>query len=225
MNKKFYANLEDDGENVVSTFKDKLEFLTREVGANNKVLEVGCNDGYVGSIFLQGNNDVYGIDIVKEKLVLAQKRGLKVKECDIENEQFPYPQDYFDVVILGDVIEHVFDTDSLMEKCKRVLKKDGKLIITTPNVASLGRRIMLLLGMNPFLEFSSKFPPVEGYPAVGHIRYYTLSTLCFQLDHHGFKDISIQGGTIISFPMLFKFIYLFRNFASFFPHLMCTARK
>lgn len=225
MNKKFYKNLEDDGENVVSAFKDKLDFLVREVGFNKKVLEVGCNDGYVGALLLKGSNDVYGVDIVKEKLLLAQNRRLKVKECDIENDQFPYPQDYFDVVILGDVIEHIFDTDLLLEKCKKILKKGGKLIVTTPNVASLGRRIMLLLGLNPFLEFSSKFPPVKGYPAVGHIRYYTLSTLKFQLTYHGFKDISVEGGTIISFPMPLKLIYLLRSFSSFFPHLMCTARK
>lgn len=224
MNKNFYTELED-GESIVSILEDKIAFLVQSVGSNKKVLEVGCNDGYIGELLVKGGNDVFGIDFIKEKLLTAEKRGLKVKECDIEKEEFPYPENYFDVVVLGDVIEHIFDTDLLLEKCKKILKKGGKLIITTPNVASLGRRIMLLLGMNPFLEYSSKFPPVKGYPAVGHIRYYTLNTLRSQLTYHGFKDISIQGGTMISFPMLFKFIYSFRHFSSFFPHLMCIARK
>ena len=222
MNKDFYTNLKDDGEDVASICVDKTAFLTKEVGSNKKILEVGCNDGYVGWLLLKEGNDVYGIDMVEEKLLVAQKRGLKVKECDVEKEKFPYPENYFDIVILGDVIEHIFDTDKLLEKCKKVLRKGGKLIITTPNVASLARRIMLLLGINPFLEYSIELPPLKGYPAVGHIRYYTEKTLRLQLMHHGFNNIVIQGGTMISMP---KFIYGLRRFASFFPHLMCTAKK
>lgn len=223
MNKSFYSNLKDDQEQLTSLLRDKMRFLIREVGSDKKLLEVGCNDGYMGEILLRKNNDVYGIDIVKKKLELAGKRGLKVKECDVETKPFPYPSDYFDIVILGDVIEHIFDTDGLLEKCKRVLKKDGKLIITTPNAASLARRIMLLLGINPFLEFSTELPPLKGYPAVGHIRYYTSNTLRRQLAYHDFKDIKIQGGTMIFIPL--PFIYLFRRFSSIFPHLMCTAKK
>lgn len=223
MNKNFYTNLKDDQEKVSSLFKDKIAFLIQEVGSNKKILEIGCNDGYVGAILQKKNNDVYGIDIVKNKLEIAKKRGLKVKESDIEKENLPYAPDYFDIVILGDVIEHIFDTDRLLEDSRRVLKKGGKLIITTPNVASLARRIMLLFGINPFLEFSSKLPPLKGYPAVGHIRYYTSKTLKLQLMHHSFKNIKIQGGTFVSIS--FKPIYLFRNFSSIFPHLMCTAIK
>lgn len=223
MNKNFYSNLKDDTEEVASIFQDKIAFLKKSVGSNKKVLDVGCNDGYVGGLLLKNGNEVYGIDIVKKKLLLAQKKGLKAKECDIENEEFPYPENCFDKVILGDVIEHIFNTDKLLEKCKRVLKNNGTLIITTPNVASLGRRIMLLLGINPFLEYSSVLPPIKGYPAVGHIRYYTAKTLRLQLMYHGFKNITIQGGTMISMPI--KFLYRFRRFSSFFPHLMCTAKK
>lgn len=223
MNKIFYTNLKDNREDVSSHFQDKIEFLIKETGSGKKVLDVGCNDGYIGKILLNNNNDVYGMDIVKGKLLIAQKRGLKVKECDIEKEQFPYPENYFDVVILGDLIEHVFDTDALLVKCRKILKKGGKLMVTTPNVASLGRRIMLFFGISPFLEFSANTSPIEGYPPVGHIRYYTAKILRLQLKHNGFKDIKLQGGTLDS--LLFKFIYGFRRFSSFFPHLMCVAIK
>jgi len=43
-----------------------------------------------------------------------------------------------------------------LEKIYKKLKKNGKLIITTPNSASLPRRILLLFGKNPLLEYSSK---------------------------------------------------------------------
>lgn len=223
MNGNFYTNLKDGREDVSSHLQEKINFLIKAVGSGKKVLDVGCNDGIIGKILLNKKNDVYGIDIVREKLLIAQKRGLKTRECDIENEQFPYPDNHFDIVILGDLIEHIFDTDTLLRKCKRVLKKGGRLIVITPNIASLGRRIMLLFGINPFIEYSLELPPLEGYPAVGHIRYYTSKTLKLQLLHNGFEDIEILGGALGS--QFFKFMYRFRRFSSFFPHLMCIATK
>ena len=223
MSKSFYINLKDNREDGSICLQDKIDFIVKETGSKKKVLDVGCNDGYIGEILLKNNNDVYGIDVVKKKLLIAQKRGLKVKDCDIEREQFLYPNSYFDVVILGDLIEHVFDTDELLKKCKKVLKKGGKLIVITPNIASLGRRIMLLFGINPFIEYSLELPPNKGYPAVGHVRYYTSKTLRLQLLHNGFKDIKIQGGALGS--LFFKFFYGFSRFSSFFPHLMCVAIK
>lgn len=223
MNSNFYSDLKDDREDVSSHLQEKIDFIIRETGSGKKVLDVACNDGYIGEILLNKNNDIYGIDVVKSKLLIAQKRGLKVEVCDVGKEQFPYPDNYFDIVILGDIIEHVFNTDEILRKCKKVLKKGGKLIIITPNVASLGRRVMLLFGINPFIEYSLELPPVEGFPAVGHIRYYTSKTLRLQLLHNGFKSIEIQGGALGS--VFFKLMYGFRRFSSFFPHLMCVAKK
>jgi len=56
---------------------------------------------------------------------------------------------------------------------------------------------MLLFGFNPFLEYSLQIEPVHGYPAVGHIRYYTSYTLRSQLECNGFSAITIQGDVVI----------------------------
>lgn len=227
MPKFFYIGLKDNREDVSSSeaiFPEKIQFLLQQVGSGKKVLDVGCNDGYIGELLLKNHNDVYGFDIVKKKLLMAQKRGLKVKEHDIEKKQFPYDKESFDMVILGDVIEHVFDTDALLVNCKRVLKKGGKLIITTPNVASFGRRIMLLFGINPFLEYSSKLSPINGYPAVGHIRYYTLHTLKKQLMYNGFIHISICGNGLnlffLKLPLATGYF-----FSSLCTYLFCISEK
>ena len=84
------------------------------------------------------------------------------------------------------------ERNALLEKCKDVLKKNGKLLITTPNVASFGRRILLLLGKNPFLEYSLHLL-ANGAPPVGHVRYYTEQTLRHQLLIHKFSKIHIEG--------------------------------
>lgn len=224
MQRKDFYNL-NIGENNIQTggfYLEKLYFILHTVGSEKKVLDIGCNDGYVGEKLIARENVVYGIDISEKELKIARKKGLKVKKVDIENQDLPYPQGFFDVVILADVIEHVFDTDSLLKKSFRVLKKGGKLIVTTPNIASFGRRLMLLAGKSPFIEYSLKLS-TNGLPSVGHIRYYTEATLRNQLKHNGFKNIEIEGDKV-NFG-LFRSRSMGRFLPSFSIMLMASCTK
>lgn len=196
--KQFYISSDEVSGQTGGFYYEKLEFIKQNIKSKKIVLDVGCNDGYVGEALIKEGNTVYGIDIVDKDLKLAKKRGLKVSNVDVETQEFPYGNNFFDVVILADIIEHVFDTDALLKKSARVLKKGGKLIITTPNIASLGRRLMLLVGISPFVEHSLELS-TNGLPSVGHVRYYTVSTLSNQLVHNGFKEISIEGDKLYFF--------------------------
>lgn len=196
MNQKllFYQQIsqkvEDGGYNA-----DKIEFILSHVGSGQKILDIGCNDGFIGSLLLKKGNDVYGLDIAEHKVVTARKRGIKATACDIESKRLPYPNNYFDMVLLTDVIEHLFDTDRLLEDIYRVLRKNGTLLITTPNVASLLRRFMLLFGMNPCSEYSARY--MDYFPSpVGHIRYYTHANLRNQLHVCGFRHVTTIGDRI-----------------------------
>jgi ubiquinone/menaquinone biosynthesis C-methylase UbiE len=190
---QFYEKVQEDGRETGGYADVKIEFIKKQTGRGKRVLEIGCNDGFIGEKLLHQGNDVYGVDIVKRNLSYAEKRGIKTKLCNVEKQKMPFPDNYFDVVIIGDVIEHVFDTDAVLDECYRVLKKRGKLLLTTPNVASLGRRIMLLFGISPFLEYSIRLS-TNGLPSVGHVRYYTEHTLRNQLEYHKFHSILIYGG-------------------------------
>lgn len=192
--KSFYDTIPEDIEKMGYN-SEKFNFILQSVGTNLQVLDIGCNDGLVGAKLMEKNNHIFGIDIVKREVLAAKKRGIEAIVLDIENEELPYKANFFDVVILTDVIEHVFDTDLLLSKIYKVLKPGGKLLITTPNVASLGRRLMLLLGYNPFLEYSTKYIDFAVAP-VGHIRYYTLSDLARQLDRNKFRKVVVKGDRV-----------------------------
>ena len=70
----------------------------------------------------------------------------------------PQPDDgYFDVIVLSDVIEHIVNLWPAMEEITRLLKPNGHVVISTPNIASLRARVSLLMGVFP----SSK--PQEGF--------------------------------------------------------------
>lgn len=202
-------------------YPEKLDFILSETGHNKKVLDIGCNDGFYGQRLMSNGNQAWGIDIVPEDLVKARAKGMTVKLANIEKEEIPFKVK-FDVVILGDVIEHVFDTDAIIDKIAKVLKKGGKFIITTPNVASIGRRLMLLLGKSPFLEHSVKMT-TSGLPSVGHIRYYTVETLRQQLEIHHFSDVHIIGDKLNI--GVFQSRTLGRRFPNLSIMLMCSAIK
>nr|WP_274378796.1 class I SAM-dependent methyltransferase [Sulfolobus islandicus] len=91
-----------------------------------------------------------------------------------------FKDEYFDVILLIDVIEHLFYTDDAINEIKRVLKEKGIVVISTPNLSSFANRILLLLGYQPLgTEVSArkhygrpnKYNIREG--VAGHIRAFS----------------------------------------------------
>lgn len=191
--------------------KAKIDFFIHHLGSientKNKIeiLDIASNDGLLAIQYSKYGN-VTANEINEEGVFLCKEKGLKCLNGDF----FDISEDYngkFDVVIAGDIIEHIFDTDAFLEKVYLLLKKGGVLLLTTPNLASLGRRIMLLFGYNPFIEFSTKLP-FEKYN-VGHIRYYTKDNLKNQLKINNFRDINILGDRINFFGISKEIINMF----------------
>lgn len=154
-----------------------------------KVLDVGCGPGHLAE-YLQGIDkiEMYGCDISDEALKIAEKKGMKTTKVNLW-EKFPFADKSFDIIIATEVIEHIYDTEYFIDEIKRILKDDGYLILTTPNVASLGRRFMLLLGKNPVLEYQ-----LSG--GAGHIRYFTFADMKTFLQNKGWTILSLQTDAI-----------------------------
>ena len=82
---------------------------------------------------------------------MAKKKGINVKIHDI-SKGLPYDSGYFDAIFAGEIIEHMTDDMFFLAECKRILKKNGILLLTTPNLVSLRNRIRKLFG--PFSFWS-----------------------------------------------------------------------
>lgn len=138
--------------------------------------------------------DLGGADGSFLKLV-SQKLGGLGKSLDLTHgdnleENFNISDNYADLVIAQEIIEHLFDTDHFLSEVHRVLKPGGILIISTPNLASLKNRLRLLVGKYPqYLEYSAA--------GAGHIHIYTPDILCKQIDKFRF---SISKLTSPNFP-------------------------
>jgi 2-polyprenyl-3-methyl-5-hydroxy-6-metoxy-1,4-benzoquinol methylase len=135
-----------------------------------RVLDVGCWDGQFTSQIVEPQG-VVGIDVSLRALRAAATRGFLPLRAQVE-AALPFHDGAFATVIAAEIIEHVFDTQAVLNELARVLQPGGWLAITTPNLVALSGRAQLLVGRTPHnIEFDAS----PG--TAGHIRYFTFDTL------------------------------------------------
>jgi SAM-dependent methyltransferase len=166
------------------------------------MLDIGCGDGLLTKKIMDSLKlaTAQGIDldpIANSK----QPEGLTITRCNTDTESMPFPDNSFDFIHFGDVIEHVYYPDRPLREIHRLLTPDGLAIITSPNLAAWPSRLALLLGyypyqitMSPEHQGIGKFRLRSDYGGQwGHIRVPTLRALKELLGIHNFSIIKIEG--------------------------------
>lgn len=166
----------------------RLKIIAEMVGRNKKILDVGCFDGSISSLLMQNCNVVFGMELSKQAISSAKEKGANVVLADVD-ETFPFSDHYFDVVFAGEIIEHVLDIDYWLQEIARVVKPDGYFVLTTPNLASLGRRFLLFLGRDPLTNQSL-------FSGAGHVRYFVKQTLAELLEKNNFKIVDFRSDIV-----------------------------
>jgi SAM-dependent methyltransferase len=116
-------------------------------GPGRRVLDLGCRDGALTSTFAEGN-EVVGVDADREALAEAEKLGIETCWADLD-EPLPFEDASFDVVVAGELLEHLRDPRRLVGEARRVLRPDGTLVASVPNAYRLKNRLRFLLGRKP----------------------------------------------------------------------------
>jgi len=104
------------------------------------------------------------------------------------------------LVNCNDMIEHLHTSPQLMlQEAKRVLRRGGALIMTTPNLAALHNRLLLLFGGSVHHSIKDWFhsPTWKRPPFTGHIREYTPREMSYMLKESGFNELSVSTRTIL----------------------------
>jgi len=95
-------------------------------GPGHRVLDLGCRDGALTQAYVDGN-EVVGVDADREALAEAAKLGIETRWADVE-EPFPFEDANFDVVVAGELLEHVREPAALVGEARRVLRPGGRLL-------------------------------------------------------------------------------------------------
>jgi SAM-dependent methyltransferase len=112
-----------------------------------------------------------------------------VDHFDAERDPFPYPDEHFDLVVAGEIIEHMTqDPMHLLVESRRVLRDGGALLVTTPNVGSITSVAKTLDGHdNPQIFFLYGRPNANEPAEIGHVREYTAHELGEAVKAAGFE--------------------------------------
>jgi SAM-dependent methyltransferase len=135
-------------------------------GRNKRVLEVGTSTGYISKILKARGNRVVGIEIDKESGEIAKQYCESMIIGDVEEldfEKYLEPSS-FDVIMLGDILEHLRRPEGLLDNIKKYLATDGYLVVSLPNVC---HGDILLNLMNRSFSYTSK-----GLLDETHLRFF-----------------------------------------------------
>lgn len=126
MNQSEIENMEK--QMMRDVFVEKAWMIIRQ-NLKGKVLDLGCGSGLVTYKY----TDVVGLDIQKIKTIIPFVLG------DAHN--IPFKNESFDTILMSHVLEHFPDSDPVLKECSRVLKREGKLILSVPNVNTFSAKV------------------------------------------------------------------------------------
>lgn len=142
------------------------------------VLDVGCNYGLLGKKLLEKQVITDGVDINKNALSKAKMFYRSTFLRDLYKPSLKIKNKKYDYIIFSDILEHLPRPDLLLKDSKKYLNKNGKIIVSIPNIARLEIRIKLFFGI---------FNYSPGILSQDHLRFFTKKSAIDMLINCGYK--------------------------------------
>lgn len=183
MNTYYERYWEENNRDELNDFRYKWPIIKRVLSnvKNEKILDFGCGAGQllkeVVSYF--PDNHYVGTDLSLEGIKRARKKLPNIKFLKTEGgKNLPFSDNEFDTVLATDVIEHVYDIPVLLSEWNRILKRGGKIVITTPYFGFIKNVVICLIKFEKVFDTTGP-----------HIRFFTDNSLKRTLEKFGFKTI------------------------------------
>jgi SAM-dependent methyltransferase len=206
---EFYANVETaipEVDDRLRVFVDEYRRHREAAGRSLAVLDIGCGRFALLRDRIVDGDEYFACDLVQPLDPPPNFHSVNLNEESIR-EVFAGHE--FDVVFCGEVIEHVFSPDAVLSDLKTLLRPNGILILSTPNLGYWVNRLLLLVGISPlFVENSARAKLGrrfrflgQGNETQGHIRLFTHRAVRDLLDLHGFELLRTRSVPVWNFPV------------------------
>jgi 2-polyprenyl-3-methyl-5-hydroxy-6-metoxy-1,4-benzoquinol methylase len=170
----------DENESNTSWYK-----VLHLIPENSSVLDIGCSSGHFGQELMKRRScKVDGIELDSGDFKEASKLLRTVYQLDIENDDLSVIKNKYDVIYFGDVIEHLFHPIDALVRVKRLLKKDGVIVFSIPNMAHILIRLLLLKGDFSYTE--------TGILDKTHVHFFNLKEIYRVFEEAGYTISSLD---------------------------------
>ena len=148
-----------------------LKKMLHLIGENKRVLDVGCATGYLARLLTKRECQVTGVEVNQEAAEVAKQYCEQVVVADLDFVSLPkaLPNQTFDVVVFGDVLEHLRDPWRVLEETRQLLQPEGYVVVSVPNIAHGAIRLALLEGRFEYMRL--------GILDDTHLRFFTRKTV------------------------------------------------
>jgi 2-polyprenyl-3-methyl-5-hydroxy-6-metoxy-1,4-benzoquinol methylase len=180
---------------------EMLPFIPK--GAS-KILEIGCADGNFGELLMsQGAKEVWGLEYEQDQAEIAKKRLHKVLVGDVAIQLLNLPDQYFDVIVCNDVLEHLIDPYTVVLKLKNKLSENGVIVSSIPNIRYFRNFFDLLFNKNWIYTDS-------GILDRTHFRFFTYKSIRKLFEDNGYEIVKMVGinSTKSIRPFIFNLLFL-----------------
>ncbi len=184
-------NINDEIEELISNYGKKQK--------NMKILDIGCGTGNY-TYFFCDNNNVTGIDIQN----VVKKELLKFDFKIVDATNLFFADNFYDLIVSFDVIEHIAEDEKMISEAYRVLKNGGKIFLGTPNKNRLSHALLKLVGKE--VKYPLNLGVNKDLGDTIHLREYNAFELKILVENAGFKNIKIKsfwlGVTLLKYGLV-----------------------
>ena len=187
--------------------------IIKLIRPNKTILDVGCSDGYLATLL--PNNYVYGVDYNPSAIEQAKNKCRGATVVDLNNLKqgdnllFNYQ---FDYIVMADILEHLVNPDMFLKYVYTILKDDGEIFVSLPNIALWKVRLSILFGKFKYTDY--------GVLDQTHLHFYTFKTATELLKNNGFAITKCFGSANVLGPLV-RYLPMFKNLFSINIILMC----
>jgi 2-polyprenyl-3-methyl-5-hydroxy-6-metoxy-1,4-benzoquinol methylase len=225
----FYKELSrlDEQGNSFDKIKDMLPILE----GNEKIIDIGCGHGGVCEKLIKDGYEVYGIEINDDAIVSLKRKGFKILKYDLNHEIII--KEEFDIVLLLDILEHMFNPLFLFDQAKKLTRNRGYIIVSVPLYFDLIDRFKILftgsvISMDNLCYGKEHYKKFRSYN-YDHIRFFRPyemielgSSLDLKIDKIEYQRPAYYGNSKILkklYNILFN-SYFVNKFPNLFAHSM-----